>query len=1064
MTESPRLRQLLDELLSSQATPEEVCASCPELLPQVRARWQKMCRLRADLDALFPPVPEPGATTPAVLPQGAALPDVPGYEVEAVLGCGGMGVVYRARHLRLQRTVALKMLLAGPHAQPAELERFLREAEAVAALHHPNIVQIYDVGDVDGRPYFTMELIEGGSLAQQTQGAPQAAGQAAALVATLADAVHAAHQSGIVHRDLKPGNILLTSDGTPKVTDFGLARRLEGGGGLTISGTPVGTPSYMAPEQARGDKHAIGPATDVYALGAILYELLTGRPPFRAESATATLQQLVADEPVTPARLNPQVPRDLTTICLKCLSKEPQRRYASAAALSEDLRRFLRGEPITARRAGRLERLARWARRSPAAAALLAVTLLVATTVLGAAGWLIGRWLVTAQAVGADMREAELLQQQSAFREAGAALERAQSRLGDNGPFWLYPVVETARRDHRFLVRLETIRLNRSTLAEGQLHHGALLRFNKARADRDYAEAFRDHGLGEPPDDPEGVAARARASKWAAHIVAALDDWAVCAADPARQDWLLRVARRADPGPWRDRVRDPAAWRDGKALAELARAAPLAEQPLPLLLALGERLTATGEDGAGFLRRVLEQCPEDFWANLTLALALHGAGRHPGGDPAPALAYYEKALKVRPQEPAVVNDVGLLQSDKYQTWDAVTTLHRLVKNHPRFAPGLNNLGVALERKSYWPLAVLSYEDAVEVDPQLAAAQCNLGAIQAGSGALDEAIKHYRQALRSDPDCARAHHMLGLALLARGRFEEADADYPESVRPLNKFRGPALDEALGSYKQSQICDPVWSPARNPFGIRPQDEARLKEAIEHYREAVRIEPYFGWCHGPLGQTLLARHELTEAEAELRRGLDLVPKEEQFHANLELLLQRCQRLRALEARLPAVGRDQDRPAAADCLDLAKLCFVNKHYATAARLFVQVFAATPQLTGDLRAGHRFNAARAAALAGGGHGDDVAGLGEQEREGLRKQARDWLRLDLAAWATKVDTGTAADRIQAEKTLSHWRDDPDLAGLRDADALERLPPGERQECRAQWQEVAALLRRAQTTR
>ena len=190
------------------------------------------------------------------------------------------------------------------------VERFLRESQAVAGLGHPNIVQVYDMGDVEGRPYFTMELVEGGNLADQIRGVPQPAHQAAARVATLAEAIHAAHQSGIVHRDLKPANILLTPDGTPKVTDFGLARRLEGDGGLTLSGVAVGTPSYMAPEQARGNRQAIGPATDVYALGAILYELLTGRPPFRAESATATLQQVLTDEPVSPTRLNRQVPRD----------------------------------------------------------------------------------------------------------------------------------------------------------------------------------------------------------------------------------------------------------------------------------------------------------------------------------------------------------------------------------------------------------------------------------------------------------------------------------------------------------------------------------------------------------------------------------------------------------------------------------------------------------------------------------------------------------------------------------------------------------------------------------
>ena len=387
----------------------------------------------------------------------------------------------------------------------------------------------------------------------------------------------------------------------------------------------------MAPEQARGEKAAIGPATDVYALGAILYEMLTGRPPFRAETATGTLQQVLHEDPVPPSRLNPGVPRDLETICLKCLHKEPPRRYASAAALAEDLRRFLRGEPIAARRARPLERLARWARRHPAPAALLAGTLLVAISLLGGASWLIRQWMHTARAVQGDLREADRLQQQSVFSEAGTALERARSRLGDGGPFWLYPVVEVARRDHQFLVRLETIRLNRSTLAEAQQGHAALLRFNKSRAEREYAEAFRDQGLGEPPNGPEGAAARVRASKWAAHLIAALDDWAVCAADPARQDWVLTVARRAGPDPWRDRVRDPAAWRDGKALAELARTASLAEQPVPLLLALGERLSATGEDGIGFLRRVQRALSRGLLGELYAGPGAARRGTAPGG-------------------------------------------------------------------------------------------------------------------------------------------------------------------------------------------------------------------------------------------------------------------------------------------------------------------------------------------------------------------------------------------------------------------------------------------------
>jgi serine/threonine-protein kinase len=831
----------------------------------------------------------------------------------------------------------------------------------------------------------------------------------------------------------------------------------------------------MAPEQASGQKAAIGPATDIYALGAILYELLTGRPPFRAESATATLQQVVADDPVPPARLNPRVPRDLNTICLKCLSKAPPRRYASAAALAEDLGRFLRGEPIAARRAGPLERLARWARRRPAAAVLLSAALLVAATGLAGAGWLIWQWTLTARAVEADLQEAEHFQQRSAFPRARAALDRAQSRLGDVGPFWLYPAVETARRDHQFLVQLEEIRLKRCTLVDAQQPHAAMLRFNKARADRDYAETFRDQALGEPPDDPEGAAARVRASKWAGHMVAALDDWAVCATDPARVGWLLGVARRADPDPWRDRVRDPAAWTNGAALAGLARAAPLAEQRLPLLLALGERLSLIGEDGVAFLQRVQEQHPHDFWANFTLARALHAARRHRWDDPTPALAYYEKALEIRPQTPAVLNDIGLVHADRYSIWDAVTVLHRLVKNHPDFAPGFNNLGVALQYQGYWPLARLSYQDALEIDPDLAAAHCNLGGILAGSGVLDEGIVHYRQALHSDPDCARAHHLLGIALLAKGRRDEADEDYPDRVKPLHRFRGPALEDVMACYHQLESCDPAWKPARNPLRIPLPDEARLKEAIEHYRQAVRIEPLFARAHGALGQALLARWNFPQAEAELQRALDLLADfeknklpfgdwEMKLRANLERLLQRCRRLRALESRLPAIVPGKDRPTEDDSLDLAELCFVKNHYAMAARLYAAALAAKPQLTKDLRAGHWFNAACAAARAGGGQGDDVAGLKEPDRAAFRKQARDWLRLDLAAWARKVDTGNAADRIQVRRTLAPWRDHPDLAGLRDADALERLAPPESQECRALWQELAALLRRARAAR
>jgi WD40 repeat protein/tRNA A-37 threonylcarbamoyl transferase component Bud32 len=328
------------------------------------------------LPAAFPPLEPKG------LPAGL----IGDYEILEEVGRGGMGVVYKARQVRLNRTVALKVLRDGELATLAEVERFHQEALALAQLQHPNIVQVFDVGKHKGLSFFSLEYCPGGSLEQKLGGTPLPPGEAAALAETLARAVHAAHQARVIHRDLKPANVLLSADGIPKVTDFGLARRLEEAG-QTGTGTVMGTASYMPPEQAQGRTKEIGPAADVYALGAVLYEFLTGRPPFKAANALDTLIQVVTDEPVPVRRLQPGVPRDLETICLQCLQKQPQRRYASAEALAEDLRRFQAGGPIQARPAGAAERALKWVRRRPLVAGLLAAVLLVAAVGIAAFAW-----------------------------------------------------------------------------------------------------------------------------------------------------------------------------------------------------------------------------------------------------------------------------------------------------------------------------------------------------------------------------------------------------------------------------------------------------------------------------------------------------------------------------------------------------------------------------------------------------------------------------------------------------------------------------------------------------
>jgi tRNA A-37 threonylcarbamoyl transferase component Bud32 len=361
--------------LDPTATPDQDHA---ESLDQLNAHLAALAGMEpppAASDA-FPPTEVLSAATKApAAAAGNSWPSVPGYEVLEEVGRGGMAVVYKARQVALDRIVALKTILPSSAGAEEERARFLREARVMALLQHPNVIQIHEVGYSGDRPFIAMEFMGGGSLAANLAGKPMSPPQAAALVAVLADAVQRAHQQGVIHRDLKPGNILLTAEGTAKIGDFGLAKWFALPTTSAQQTQVMGTPSYMAPEQAFGPRYALGPAVDVYALGAILYELLTGRPPFLSDNPLDTLHLVDTQEPIPPRRWQPKVPRDLETICLKCLEKEPRRRYRSARALCDDLQQFAAGKAISARAAGPLERGWRWTRHHRVLAALLAATL-----------------------------------------------------------------------------------------------------------------------------------------------------------------------------------------------------------------------------------------------------------------------------------------------------------------------------------------------------------------------------------------------------------------------------------------------------------------------------------------------------------------------------------------------------------------------------------------------------------------------------------------------------------------------------------------------------------------
>jgi tetratricopeptide (TPR) repeat protein/tRNA A-37 threonylcarbamoyl transferase component Bud32 len=786
----------------------------------------------------------------------ATVATVTGYEILGVLGRGGMGVVYKARHVKLNRLVALKMVLAGAHAGEHQLARFHTEAEAVARLHHQNIVQIYEVGEHDGLPFFSLEYIDGVSLAQKIAGKPQPPLEAAGLIEQMARAMAVAHQRGIIHRDLKPANVLLTQDGTPKIADFGLAKRLEDDSALTKSGTLMGTPSYMSPEQARGETDEVGPPADLYALGAILYELLTGRPPFAGPTMLETLTQVRNQEPVPPTHLQPRCPRDLETISLKCLQKEPAKRYPDCEALADDLHRFLAGEPIKARPVSAAERAWRWCRRNPRVAALSAlvgVLLLAVVAFLASMAVRLGR---ERQAVDQTREVAGARLGQATEAVSGGNWRRAQDLLQ-----WSDPLLDSNPELADVRTALETLRTQVNGYAEfRQLLDSA--RFACRFGSRQQQEEGRRychqllalHGemvgrtgrgaAGPPPLNAEQQQSFKEdvfeAFLTAAQVEQALSRGGGDAAErqAAQQalDWLNR-AEQILPGTRALHVHRAPCW-----------------------TTLGNHEAAAADMNQAEAIKPTSAV-DHFW---------HGFAHHLRGDKAlrardvqaahdfyrQEIAEYAACLQLRPDHFwGYFNwaNCHAQLNERPDLYDALIGYTSCIRLRPDFPWPYNNRGTTHLRLGQADLAVADFNAALERNEQYGEAHANRGLAYLALGQTDPALQDFSRAIELVPDYAPAYAERVEIFRKRKQHAEVVRDCTRLL-DLGADRAPLYEKRAAAYQALNRPD---------------------EAIQDYGQLVKLNPKNLPARATRAELLLGRGRYAEAREDFTAILEAAPK---------------------------------------------------------------------------------------------------------------------------------------------------------------------------------------------
>jgi serine/threonine-protein kinase len=957
-------------------------------------------------------------------------------------------------------------VLLDKHAhRPEVARRFIEEAQIGGQLQHPGVVPVYDIGRFGNRPFFTMKLVKGQTLAQQlaaradpAQERPRLLGIAVQVCQTLAYA----HAKGVIHRDLKPSNVMVGAFGEVQVMDWGLAKVLaEGGladeeraasrererpeemtlirtarstgsgvGTDTEAGSLLGTPAYMPPEQANGDVTLLDRRADVFGLGAILCEILTGKPPYVGRSQEE-VRRKAANGDLAEARARLEgcgADEELLHLTKACLAPEAVDRPRDAQEVADALQHYLNGvqerlhqaelaHVAEAARAQEAEATAAQERKARAAAQARAVaerqarrltlalagTVLLALTLGGGGGlWLKAEHQARQIALTRDVNDA--LNQATAFRAQarsatvgsvllfGQARVQAQraSALLESGP------ADAALKDQvtRLQTELDEEEKDRTlvtALDEASLAQAETLPENRFAIERvvpKFREAFRAYGMAAGEGEPQAAAARIRQRPAAVQeaILAALNEWDDLAsrrklgiAEPHRE-WLRAVLGAAEPDDfWGRKVRAARRETDSAkrqaALEALAVSADVAKVPVRALT----RLASPGRyadwaairppEAVKLRRRAQRHYPADFWVNEHLGILVQ---KLTPAERDEAVRFLTVAVALRPDSPGA----------RY------------------------NLGLALKATGQVGEAIACYQKAIELDRKYAAAHHSLGAARYDQGRVDDAIACYRQAIKLDPKQAETHTNLGIALAAKGQ--------------------------------------------------------VNEAIACFRKAIGLEPKHAEAHCNLAHVLTSQGRFAEALALFKRGHELGTKQSGWRYPSAAWLRQAERLAALEAKLPAFLKGELKPRdMGEHLGLIDVCRAKKLHHAATRLYADAFATDPKLPNDRQAQRRYRAACQAALAAAGQGKDAAKLDAAAKAKLRGQALDWLRAELTAWSKLLDSGPPQARPIVVQVLSHWQKGPDLAGLRDKAALAKLPPEERAAFARMWADVAALLKKAE---